>query len=156
MATTRARAPPRRTPRPIGRFTNEEENMKEVFTKYGPGTHREEENSACVVSHPDAGGECNRPTIGEVWSLPFCELHGREAELAAREEMATSLEGIFNGLVAVEHQRHDHNKIAVEILKAPAGSAYTHLSADDMRAHEAAMLAAYPPDELEGNTDADT
>jgi hypothetical protein len=49
--------------------------------------------------------------------LPFCELHGREAELAAREVMAASLEGIFTGMGAVEQER---NETAVEIIEKAA------------------------------------
>lgn len=55
--------------------------MKEVFRKYGDGGPHVEP-IACVVRHPDAGGQCEREAVGEVWSLPFCEIHAREAELA--------------------------------------------------------------------------
>lgn len=81
----------------------------------------------------------------------MCELHGREAELAAREEMATSLEGILTGMRAVEQERHDRNETAVEIIEKAA-----HGLGFDTLADRAAMLAAYPPDELEGDTNADT
>ncbi len=122
--------------------------MTEVFRKYGPGPG---ENPACVVSHPDAGGPCEREAIGEVWSLPFCEAHGREAELAVAHEMATSLEGIFTGLAAVEQERHDRNETAVKIIEKAA-----HDLGFDTLAHEEAMAQAYPPEELEVNTDPDT
>ena len=42
---------------------------------------------SCVVSHPDADGVCQRPATRTVWHLPFCEVHGEEAELAARTEL---------------------------------------------------------------------
>jgi hypothetical protein len=80
-------------------------------------------------------------------------MHGKEAELAAREEMATDLEGIFTGLVALESERHDRNETAVEII---AGFASAHGLDFDTLAHEEAMLAAYSPEELAANTDPDT
>jgi hypothetical protein len=98
----------------------------------------------CVVSHPDAGGPCGRPPVGEVWGLPFCEAHGREAELAAREEMANALEGIFRGLQAVEQERHERNETAVEIIEEAAASCLT----SDPLAYEEAMAQAYPPEKL--------
>ena len=98
--------------------------MTEVFRKYGAGfadgRPEDKEPIACVVSHPDAGGTCRREAIGEVWSLPFCKVHGREAELAAQDEMATSLEGIFTGLGAVERERHDRNEEVLRIIKEAA------------------------------------
>lgn len=129
--------------------------MTEVFRKYPETTPVEERKGSpvCVVSHPDAGGECGRPAIGEVWSLPFCRLHGREAELAAAEEMGSSLEGIFAGLVAIEQERHDRNEKAVRIIKEVVK---TSSEAADTLAHAEAIAAAYPPEELEANTDPDT
>ncbi len=129
--------------------------MTEVFRKYGGGQERPETKApiACVVSHPDAGGPCQREAIGEVWSLPFCELHGREAELAAAEEMGSSLEGIFAGLVAIEQERHDRNEKAVRIIKE---AVKTSSEAADTLAHAGAIAAAYPPGELAANTDPDT
>jgi hypothetical protein len=130
-----------------------EENMTEVFRKYPETTPSETEerkgSPVCVVSHPDAGGPCERPAIGEVWSLPFCELHGREAELAARDEMASSLEGIFTGLQALEQERHDRNETAVRIIEEAISEAGI---TSDTAAHEEAMALAYPPEELEANT----
>jgi hypothetical protein len=131
--------------------------MEEVFRKYPETTPAEKRKGSpvCIVSHPDAGGECGRPAIGEVWSLSFCELHGREAELAAQDEMASSLEGIFTGLAAVEQERYDRNEEAVRIIKEAASEAAPSEAADTL-AHEAAIATAYPPEELEANTDPET
>jgi hypothetical protein len=131
--------------------------MEEVFSKYPETTPAEERRGSpvCIVSHPDAGGPCGRPAIGEVWSLPFCEVHGREAELAAQDEMESSLKGIFRGLVAVEQERHDRNEMALTIIKEAASKAAPS-EAVDILAHEEAMAAAYPPEELEANTDPET
>ncbi len=41
----------------------------------------------CVVSHEDAGGQCEREGVMEVYGLVFCEVHGREARAAALEEL---------------------------------------------------------------------
>ena len=40
-------------------------------------------NGNCVVSHPDAGGHCEREIVYEVYGLPFCEVHGLEANAGA-------------------------------------------------------------------------
>jgi hypothetical protein len=127
--------------------------MEEVFRKYPETTPAEERKGppVCVVSHPDAGGECGRPAIGEVWSLPFCASHGREAELAAADEMKSSLEGIFAGLLAVEQERRDRNEMALRIIKEAAKTPDS-----DTLAHEEAMATAYPPEELGEGTDPDT
>jgi hypothetical protein len=53
--------------------------------------------------------------------------------------MATSLEGIFTGMRAVEQERNEKAGLGFDTL-----------------ADQAAMLAAYPPDELEANSNADT
>ncbi len=131
--------------------------MTEVFRKYPETTPAEERKGspACVVSHPDAGGPCWREAIGEVWGLPFCGLHGREAELAAADEMASSLEGIFAGLVCVESERHDRNERVVRIIEEAAREDAPGEAVGGL-AHEEAIAAAYPPEELEEGTDPDT
>jgi hypothetical protein len=125
----------------------------EVFRKYPETTPVEERKGspACVVSHPDAGGPCQREAIGEVWSLPFCEMHGREAELAAKAEIEVTVGRELQVLADTEFERFDTNHYVLEVLKA-AKAPYEV----DRSIHEAAMLRAYPPDELEANTDADT
>lgn len=39
----------------------------------------DEVEAHCVVDHPDAGDACGRPGVYEVVGLPFCEVHGPEA-----------------------------------------------------------------------------
>jgi hypothetical protein len=41
----------------------------------------------CFVRHTDAGGQCERPAVMEVYGLPFCELHGVEAKAGALAEI---------------------------------------------------------------------
>ncbi len=72
------------------------------FTEYvvdGPlGGHHlarllpEDERSAedapvCIVSHPDAGGPCGEPATCEVYGLPFCEVHGLEANYGCLNQL---------------------------------------------------------------------
>lgn len=127
--------------------------MMEVFRKYPETTPVEERmgSPVCVVSHPDAGGECGRPAIGEVWSLPFCELHGREAELAAKAEIEVTLGRELQVLADTEFERFNTNFHVLEALKAAKAPYEVEWSI-----HEAAMLRAYPPDELAEHTDRDT
>jgi hypothetical protein len=70
----------------------------------------------CVVSHPDAGGPCGRPATGMVWNLPFCEIHGREAEAAALEELAEDAEMALQGLEDAEKGRAETNPAVVRAL----------------------------------------
>lgn len=124
--------------------------MTEVFMKYGPAPVGAEQ-VACVVAHPDAGGPCPSEAVGEVWSLPFCEIHGYEAELAAREELAESAGNELEALFDVEIKRYDTNRAVTEALER------AEVPSDvDREIQSAAMRAAYPPDDLEGNIDADT
>ena len=41
----------------------------------------------CMVRHPDAGGQCERPAVIEVYRLHFCEVHRAEAKAGALEEL---------------------------------------------------------------------
>ncbi len=41
----------------------------------------------CVVDHPDAGGACGRRGVCEVYRLPFCEIHGLEANAGALAQL---------------------------------------------------------------------
>ncbi len=127
--------------------------MKEVFRKYGDGGAgaAHVESIACVVRHPDAGGQCEREAVGEVWSLPFCEIHGREAELAYMAEASESVGVELEALFDAERKRHDANRPLIEALDSATKPVEV-----DFRAHEPAMLEAYPPDDLESNTDPDT
>ncbi len=123
--------------------------MTEVFRKYGSGAKRDEP-IGCVVAHPDAGGKCENPAVGEVWALPFCEVHGREAELAYMDELHETVGNKLDALVGAENERHDRDKD----LLAAFGSATVPPCVDHF-IHEVAMRDAYPPDELSGNTDPD-
>lgn len=122
--------------------------MTRVFMKYGDGRG---EPPACVVSHTDAGGPCPRPAIGEVWSLPFYGLHGREAELAAKFEIEETTERELQVLADAEYERYTTNRYVLAALKA-AKAPYDV----DVSTWEAAIARAYPPDDLEPNTDPDT
>lgn len=126
--------------------------MTEVFTRYGDGGARPAHIApiACVVRHPDAGGQCGREAIGEVWALPFCGVHGREAELAYKDELAETTGLEFEALWDAEMKRADTNWSIMEALEAaekPADVGYDVL--------RAAMKAAYPPEELADNIDPD-
>lgn len=127
--------------------------MTEVFTRYGDGGPRPDdvEPIACVVHHPDAGGQCGREAIGEVWALPFCEVHGREAELAYKDELAVTASLEFEALWDAEMKRADTNWSIMEALEAAEKPANV-----DYLIHLVAMKAAYPPEELAANTDPDT
>jgi hypothetical protein len=133
---------------------NEESLLRAIgYAEYNPQTPAEERKGEprCVVSHPDAGGACGEPAVMEVWGLPFCRRHGEEAKLAAFDEMTISLDGIFGGLATAERERYDRNISATEMLDDMACS--LRIDTPDL---EEAMVAAYPPEELEDATDADT
>ncbi len=60
------------------------------FRKY-PGEPPEgTEPPACVVTYPEP---CGRAAAGEVWCLPFCEAHGKEAAAAAYLEAFEDAKG---------------------------------------------------------------
>ncbi len=122
--------------------------MIEVFRKYGDGPG---ESPACVVSHPDAGGPCPRPAIGEVWGLPFCELHGKEAELAAKFEIEETTSRELQVLADAEYERFTTNDYLLGVLKAARAPFDV-----DPYIYDAAAASAYPPDELEDHMDPGT
>ncbi len=98
----------------------------------------------CVVSHPDAGGPCGRPGTRLVWEIAFCEVHGAEAEAAAREELAEDVEMALQGFEDSEKARSASNSIVVRALEdaqvpASGGLRYKHT-----RDHEKALYLAYP------------
>ncbi len=107
----------------------------------------------CVVSHPDAGGPCGRPGTGMVWNLPFCEVHGREAEAAALEELAEDAEMALQGLEDAEKGRANPNPVVVRALRnvqvpvTDARSGYSHNQ-------DEALRTAYPI--IEGRANPDT
>ncbi len=59
---------------------------EEAFSRYR-ALVEEHGPPPCVVRHPDAGGQCERPAVMEVYGLNFCELHGAEAKAGALEEL---------------------------------------------------------------------
>jgi hypothetical protein len=66
--------------------------VEDLFRRYDPATAPEEcEGSpVCVASYPE---HCGERAVGEGWgSLPLCERHWNEAEMAAREELADALD----------------------------------------------------------------
>lgn len=105
----------------------------------------------CVVSHPDAGGQCEREAAMTVWTLSFCELHGREAELSAVEEFVEDVETELEVLIDAEKARPQPNLALVRALEwaevpGRGGGAVEH--------HTEALRVAYPP--VEGRIHPDT
>lgn len=127
--------------------------MTEVFTRYGDGGPRPAHipPKACTVRHPDAGGQCPREAIGEVWALPFCEAHGKEAEMAYRDEIAEDVYGRFEAYREAETHKLDTNYPLLAVLASADMPELTHVPT-----YEALMAEAFPPDELAANIDADT
>jgi len=126
--------------------------MTEVFSRYGDGEPRPDHVApiSCIVSHPDAGGQCEREAVGEVWALPFCEVHGHEAALAYRDEINQTVSVEFDALRDAEAQRLGTDDALLDALASAAAP-----PAVDYTIHEAAMEEAYSPEDLEGNTDPD-
>lgn len=104
----------------------------------------------CVVSHPDAGGPCGRPATGLVWELPFCGVHGAEAEAAALAELTEDAEIELDAIRGAEDQRPGSNPVVLDILEEVAGP-NSRARAGHERDHDNALRAAYPP--LEGRAD---
>ncbi len=125
--------------------------MTEVFTKYGGGESQPKDKKApaCIVRHPEAGGQCEREAVGEVWALPFCEVHGREAELSYKEgiqeTVAFGLDKLNDG------GEYVMPRPILEVLKS-----VEYPRNRDHESVEAAMREAYPPEKLADNIDPDT
>ena len=126
--------------------------MTEVFRRYGGGEPRPDDKApiACTVRHPDAGGQCKREAIGEVWALPFCEAHGKEAELAYREELAETVGNELAALYRAQNERFRRDEALLEVLGSLEGPPMVHYEDQD-----AAIVEAYPPEKLEKNIDSD-
>lgn len=110
-----------------------------MFRRY-PGEG--ETDAGCSVSHPDAGGQCPRAVVGEVWNMPFCGPHGREAELAAHEEIAGTAGRELRGHADALAQRwpaDEHLTRAVESARVPVPDF-------DPGEHERITREAYPPE----------
>lgn len=99
-------------------------------------------DALCVVSHPDAGGQCPRAVVGEVWSMPFCGLHGREAEIAAHHEIGETAGRDLQGYADAAAQLWPVN----EYLTRAVESARVPVPDYDAREHERIMREAYPPE----------
>lgn len=128
-------------------------SMTEVFRRYGDGDPQGRdhvETIACVVRHPDAGGQCEREAVGEVWALPFCEVHGHEAELAYKTDLAETVDTELEALRGAEAVRVGTDRALLEALQACPDPAHVGYGV-----HKAAMEAAYPPEELADNMDPD-
>ncbi len=108
----------------------------------------------CVVSHPDAGGPCGRPGTGMVWNLPFCEVHGREAEAAALEELAEDAEMALQGLEDAEKERAESNPAVVRALRdvqvtvTAASDGYEHTQDEALRTAYPSIEGRIAPDTL--------
>lgn len=123
------------------------------YNEYPPISDEEATKApACVVSHPDAGGECHEPAVLEVWSLPFCARHGAEAKAGALEELAEDAENVLGTLVEAERARHATNLDLVRVLERAEipGLALRDLG----QTHDQALREAYPP--LIGRVDSET
>lgn len=108
---------------------------------------------SCVVSHPDAGGQCQRPVAKMVWSLPFCEVHGQEAEAAALEEISDDTQMQLEALLSAENARSGSNQLLLHTL-GQAETLASEVRVEHFREQDEALRAAYPP--LEGHIDSDT
>ncbi len=125
--------------------------MTEVFSRYGNGEPRPDHKKApaCIVRHSEAGGQCEREAVGEVWALPFCEVHGKEAELSYKEgiqeTVAFGLDKLNDG------GEYVLPRPILEVLKS-----VEYPMSRDHEAVEEAMREAYPPEKLADNIDPDT
>ena len=115
--------------------------MTEVFRRYPEATPPEDRKGspACAVAHPDAGGPCSAPAVGEVWSIPFCEAHGLEAECAADQEIGETVGRELDAISEAETQRWPNNKHLLKAL-GPVGLVPYY----DHEEHERLMHEAYP------------
>jgi hypothetical protein len=129
--------------------------MKELFRRYPEETPPAERKGspACVVSHPDAGGQCPRPAVGEVWGVPFCEVHGTEAELAAASEIEEFARREIGILAEAELERSTVRSPVLALLESIEPPYQTRT---EFTEQEEAMLEAYPPEAHKDNTDPDT
>jgi len=125
-------------------MTNDYDRALGIMRKLRPDTR-------CVVSHPDAGGQCEEPAVITVWSLPFCELHGAEVEESARAEFVENTEMELEVLVDAEKARPETNWALVRALE---WAEVPGRGVGAVRSHTEAIRAAYPP--VEGRLDPDT
>ena len=129
--------------------------MRDLFTRYDPSTPPEEREGSpvCVASYPEP---CGEPAVGEGWGcLALCERHWREAEMAAREELADALDNELENLEFAENQRRHKNEAVVWALRG-AGGPGLEWAAADSDAYDAARAAAFPTEGREDLTDPGT
>ena len=129
--------------------------MRDLFTRYDPSAPSEEREGSpvCVASYPEP---CGEPAVGEGWGcLALCEGHWREAEMAAREELAEALDNELETLEFAENQRRHKNEAVVWALRG-AGGPGLEWAAADSDAYDAARAAAFPTEGREDLTDPDT
>ena len=121
---------------------------------YSDRNPREDGRPFCSVSHPAAGGVCGESATVEVWALPFCEIHGAEAEAAALAEMWE--DACKSAEAAVQGGREAWRKNAA-LLYTLRRAEHEAQGNEQNRAsdHEDAMQAAYA-DADEAHTDSDT
>lgn len=98
-------------------------------------------DSLCVVSHEDAGGPCERPIVFEVYGVPFCEVHGIEANVGAMAQLhdeAMDEFGRMDNVHALPIQPE-----FLRVVRSERGRSF-----DDhiryARQHERLLLEAYP------------
>jgi|SRR5215217_1531705 len=100
----------------------------------------------CVVSHPDAGGQCLENASFAVYGLAFCHKHALEAKHGALAEIVEDMEAELEQLTRVERDRHATNEALAHALEHARWGRHDFHYYD--RLHEATLKEAYPP--LEG------
>lgn len=101
----------------------------------------------CSVSHPAAGGPCEREATMVVWELNFCDFHGEEAEAAALAEMWENAREEISSSVRAARPRWRRNGALLSALRA---------SEDDARGREESSQNDHEPlmERVYGDADA--
>ena len=125
------------------------------LANYGPNPNpRGDGGPFCSVSHPAAGGPCGKPASVEVWALPFCEVHGAEAEAAALVEMWQEARAGVRAALDGSRPTWRMNAALLYTLRRAEHEAREN-EEDAECAHEAAIQNAYG-DADTSQTDSDT
>lgn len=74
----------------------------------------------CVVSHPDAGGPCERPAALKVYGLAFCETHGAQAAYEAVREARDDAADEAERVAGFFEQTHFQNELALDAMRSTA------------------------------------
>lgn len=127
-----------------------EETMTDVMGRALGITRFAGKDEDCAVSHPDAGGPCGRPGTRMVWNLPFCEVHGAEAEAAALVEITEDAEIGLDDLRGSGNGHPGSNAILLRALEE-AGKPNTTARSGYERDHQETLYLAYPL--VEGRAD---